>query len=551
MNKYPWGTADHVLQDLPFRALSPFLSDIRATQEETVKKILYMIWLQSCLGFCCEKTDLIKEVFKSPEEIYRADERELKLAGLFTDRELYRLGNKSLDAAKRIYDRNLELGCGFLTMDMPEYPRSLRLIDAPPLVLYIKGKLPKRRALQTAIVGTREATMVGRQIAFDIAYQLTKNNVLVVSGGALGIDTQAHRGALQAGGKTVCVMGCGIGVHYLMQNAGLREEIAKHGAVISEYPPDAPAAAYTFTKRNRLIAALTDCTLVVEAGKGSGALITAADAVRQKKAVFAVPGSIDNAKAAASNQLLAAGAGAVLSYLDILKWHSAGGNRTSTGGGMTEKLLNSIKDGSYQRQLAASVQQLPDVDDDKEMPGEKSLPVVPDMVSEVIPSFTTSANIRKRTGDEEEKAKKILPTVPEMIPDVIPLFKRKTNTNKITAVSFQYGSDKPYRGKKNPSARSQKAPDAGKQDLSKDTMGNINEKPSAKTENPQKSDDFLKDLLTENALSVYHTISETPVYVGEIMYKLDMPIGTVLSSITELEIHKLVEHLGYGRYVRK
>ena len=477
-----------------------------------MKKILYMIWLQSCLGFCCEKTDLIKEVFKSPEEIYRADERELKLAGLFSEREMYRLGNKSLDAAKRIYDRNLELGCGFLTMDMPEYPRSLRLIDAPPLVLYIKGKLPKRRALQTAIVGTREATMVGRQLAFDIAYQLTKNNALVVSGGALGIDTQAHRGALQAGGKTVCVMGCGIGVHYLMQNAGLREEIAKHGAVISEYPPDAPAAAYTFTKRNRLIAALTDCTLVVEAGKGSGALITAADAVRQKKAVFAVPGSIDNAKAAASNQLIAAGAGAVLSYLDILKWHSAGGNRTSTGGGMTEKLLNSIKDGSYQRQLAASVQPLPEVMD-----------------------------------DEEEKAEKILPAAPDEISSA----GRKAGINSIEAASYMSGTDEPHRGKKNPSARSQKAPAAGKQDLSKDAMGNINEKPSAKTENPQKSDDFLKDLLTENALSVYHTISETPVYVGEIMYKLDMPIGTVLSSITELEIHKLVEHLGYGRYVRK
>lgn len=305
-------------------------------------KLVYALWLHTCLGACYPRIKSILEQYKDAEQVFRSDVNELKLSGAFTPKALQRASVKNTDYAKKLLERSNSLGYQILSYSDRDYPDSLRKIEIPPLLLFVKGKLPKHEGLKVAIVGTREATIVGRQLSFEFGYNLSKNGALIVSGGAEGIDTAAHKGALQAGSKTVCVLGCGINYPYLMVNAPLREQIALHGAVISEFTPDAAAAGYTFPKRNRIISALSDCTLVVEAGKGSGSLITAAEAAGQKKTVFAVPGSIDNERALGSNQLLATGARAAVSYNDILKWYNSR-ERSSGQSAVTKDNIEKIR----------------------------------------------------------------------------------------------------------------------------------------------------------------------------------------------------------------
>ncbi len=168
-------------------------------------------------------------------------------------------------------------------------------------------------------MGTRKATATGVATARSFAFELAKQGTVVVSGGALGIDTAAHKGALQAGGKTVCVLGCGIDYNYLMGNASLREAIALSGAVISEYPPNTQAVNSNFPIRNRIISGLTLGTLVVEAAGKSGSLITAQYALEQGRDVFAVPAGIYSPVSQGVNGLIKSGAKPVSNAGEILE----------------------------------------------------------------------------------------------------------------------------------------------------------------------------------------------------------------------------------------
>jgi DNA processing protein len=170
-----------------------------------------------------------------------------------------------------------------------------------------------------AVVGTRKSTQTGIEIAFDFCMDMARAGAVIVSGGALGIDTAAHKGALQGGGKTIAVLGCGINYNYLMENASLRAVISQNGALVSEYPPDTPSAASNFPIRNRIISGLSLGTLVIEAAEKSGSLITADLALEQGRDVFAVPGSLKNPVSAGTNNLIKAGAKAVSNAFDILE----------------------------------------------------------------------------------------------------------------------------------------------------------------------------------------------------------------------------------------
>ena len=203
---------------------------------------------------------------------------------------------------------------------MSTYPQLLKEIYDPPAVLYVDGQLPDvDNTLSIAMVGTRNATTSGKKLSYSIAFDLANSGVNVISGGALGIDSSAHSGALMAGGKTVCVLGCGINSNYLMSNASMRAQIAKTGAVVSEYPPDYQATKYTFPKRNRIISALSQGVLVVEAGEKSGALITASTALEQNKDIFAIPGNVTNAVAFGTNKLIKQGAKPITTAGDIIE----------------------------------------------------------------------------------------------------------------------------------------------------------------------------------------------------------------------------------------
>lgn len=200
-----------------------------------------------------------------------------------------------------------------------EYPPLLAQIEDPPVALYVRGSLTQTDQLALAIVGARKASAYGREVAQLFARKLAERGVTIISGLAHGVDAAAHRGALEAGGRTLAVLGSGIDVIYPYDHRSLADEIAAQGAIISEFPLGTKPDRYNFPRRNRLISGLALGVLVAEATDKSGALITAALAAEQGKDVFAVPGSIFSDASSGVNQLIQDGAKPVMKVEDILE----------------------------------------------------------------------------------------------------------------------------------------------------------------------------------------------------------------------------------------
>jgi DNA processing protein len=215
---------------------------------------------------------------------------------------------------KRIAD----FGCHVLTQADADYPELLRQIYDPPIVLYVKGALTAKDKNAVAMVGSRLTTHYGIEAARKLAYQLAYVGVTVVSGGARGIDTAAHQGALSAKGRTVTVLGTGINLVFPPENQELFERVAAHGAVITQFPFNRNGDKQTFAIRNRIIAGMTLGTVVVEANLTSGALITANFATDYGRQIFAVPGRIDSPRSKGCHELIKQGAKLCESAEDIL-----------------------------------------------------------------------------------------------------------------------------------------------------------------------------------------------------------------------------------------
>jgi DNA processing protein len=214
---------------------------------------------------------------------------------------------KSVDLAAEM-KRVQEFGCDLVTQNDPEYPELLRQIYDPPIILYAKGKLLPKDKNSVAMVGSRQTTHYGIEVARKLGYQLAYLGVTVVSGGARGIDTAAHQGALTAKGRTIAVLGTGINLIFPAENAELYERIGANGAVITQFPFNRPADRQTFPIRNRIVAGMTLGTVVVEANLTSGALITANFATEYGRQVFAVPGRIDSPRSKGCHELIKKGA---------------------------------------------------------------------------------------------------------------------------------------------------------------------------------------------------------------------------------------------------
>jgi DNA processing protein len=200
----------------------------------------------------------------------------------------------------------------------PAYPRLLKEIPAPPPLIYVRGRLEPGDELALAVVGTRRVTAYGRTVTERLAGELAAQGVTVVSGLARGVDTCAHTAALAAGGRTIAVQGCGPDLVYPPENARLAARIVEQGAVVTEFPPGAQPEAGNFPARNRIISGLTLATLVTEAPKASGALITARFAAEQGRDVFAVPGAITSPGSAGTNRLIQDGAKLIMEVEDAL-----------------------------------------------------------------------------------------------------------------------------------------------------------------------------------------------------------------------------------------
>lgn len=200
------------------------------------------------------------------------------------------------------------------------YPPALKQIYDPPLVLYVRGKILPRDALSIAVVGARNCSYYGKTQAGSFSGALAEMGFTIVSGLARGVDTAAHRGALEAGGRTLAVMGRGLAGVYPPENADLAERISANGALISELPLDLRPSRETFPRRNRLISGMSLGTLIVEGSRRSGSLITAHCALEQGREVFALPGKVDNVLAGGPNSLIkTAGAKLVESPRDVLE----------------------------------------------------------------------------------------------------------------------------------------------------------------------------------------------------------------------------------------
>lgn len=242
-----------------------------------------------------------------------------RLAALLGEKEAAELVRRRDDLdMKRELDKLKQAGAGFVTLADEDYPAPLREIADPPAALFYRGDLVAGE-VAVAIVGTRRCSHYGRVVAEELAGEIAGAGVAVVSGLARGVDAAAHRGALAAGGRTIAVLGTGLDTCYPRENRQLLEEIASRGLVLTEFPLCMPPEPWHFPVRNRIIAGLSQAVVVVEAGRRSGALITADLALEQGREVMAVPGNITSPLSFGPNWLLKQGARPVTSGLDVLE----------------------------------------------------------------------------------------------------------------------------------------------------------------------------------------------------------------------------------------
>ena len=284
---------------------------------------VYWIWLSLKLNNQNSVFQHLLDLFdNSPYEIYKADEKEIERATHLSEFQKRSLLDKNLDEALSIFNYCKWNKVGIMTYGDSIYPESLKSMKKPPVLLYYMGNIPNlNNRVCVSIVGTRKMTEYGMRSCYKIAYELASAGAVVVSGMALGIDSVAHAGAIGARGTTIAVLGCGIDVIYPKQHRKLRKYICEHGAVITAYHPSTPAYKNNFPERNAVISALSEGTLVVEAPRSSGALITAEYAAEQSRVVYALPGSIEEPMSEGPNNLIKNGAMAITSARDILQYY--------------------------------------------------------------------------------------------------------------------------------------------------------------------------------------------------------------------------------------
>lgn len=286
--------------------------------------LAHWIWFSTRGGLSDRNRSALLERFSDAEEIYFAESGEYACFEGLSQEAVASLQEKSLKEAEKILDDCSREGIHILTWQDAAYPRRLKNIADPPVVLYYKGKLPEFDALPLiAVVGTREASAYGLSTAKRMGYQIASCGGVVVSGVASGVDSMAMRGALTVGMPVIGILGCGADVVYPSSNRGLYADVQRQGCLLTEFPPGTPPLGWNFPKRNRIISGLSCGVLVVEAPQKSGALITARQAADQGRDVFVVPGNIDVDTCKGSNALLRDGAIAVSSGWDVMSEYEA------------------------------------------------------------------------------------------------------------------------------------------------------------------------------------------------------------------------------------
>jgi DNA processing protein len=283
------------------------------------EKLKYWVWLSSLNKITSRKRFQLLGHFKAPENIWNASKTDLKALPLMTREVMMQLlDEQEKDKASELLKIIKDLGVSIITIEDRLYPDCLRNIYDPPVVLYMKGQLVEdEKAI--AVVGSRNATSYGLKMAESLSYHMAGYGITVTSGMARGVDSHAHKGAINAGGRTIAVLGCGLDIVYPPENKSLMEKIVRSGAVISEYLPGIQPMPYNFPARNRIISGISVGVVIVEAGERSGSLITADFALEQGREVFAVPGNACSLYSVGTNRLIKDGAKMVTEVEDIFE----------------------------------------------------------------------------------------------------------------------------------------------------------------------------------------------------------------------------------------
>ncbi len=279
---------------------------------------IYWLALKLVPGLGTRSANKLLDRFRAPREIFRASRTELEGAGVSGAVAQSIASGCTFDDAATQQEKMAEAGAVAITIGDARYPRPLRDIYDPPVLLFARGRIELLQSISLGVVGTRRPTPYGLAVAERLSADLAHAGMTIVSGMARGIDTSAHKGALGAGGDTVAVFGCGVDVVYPVENKKLAADIAARGLLISEFPMGSVAFPQNFPIRNRIISGMSVGVLVVEGAQYSGSAITAKLAMDQGRDVFAVPGNITSKLSWAPNLLIKQGARLVQDWNDVV-----------------------------------------------------------------------------------------------------------------------------------------------------------------------------------------------------------------------------------------
>ena len=280
----------------------------------------YWIWFATIKGLGPVRKMKLLEKFKTPEKVYFSKEKELLDVDGIT-KEIIKAINESKNEGiiKKYETYILKSNIKIINIVDKEYPEKLKQIYAPPITLFAKGDISLLTHKSIAIIGCREPSMYGINVAKKFASELCKNGIDIVSGMARGIDTAGHIGALNANGKSIAVLGCGVDIIYPSENYKVYSELLNRGLIISEYIVGTRPEASNFPQRNRIISGLSDGVLVVEAKQKSGTMITTDFALEQGKELYVIPGNITSLTSEGTNNLIKEGAKLVTKIGEILE----------------------------------------------------------------------------------------------------------------------------------------------------------------------------------------------------------------------------------------
>lgn len=459
--------------------------------------LLFWIWLSEALGNSGKDFRELIAMYESPYNLFHVESSEAERIPGISDKSRRALMEKNLSHAASILEACEKNGIGILTFDADEYPNALRELKHPPILLYYQGKIPDfNHRLSIAMVGTRRMSAYGLQSAYRISYELATANALTISGMASGIDGVCAAATIAAGGQTVAVLGCGLDIVYPPHHKKLMDEIRKTGLLLSEYAPGTLPSQYHFPVRNRVISGLSQGTVVVEAGMGSGSLITAKEAVMQGRDVFAVPANIGENLSEGTNQLIHDGANVVLEAVDILEPYRYV---------YTETLM------------------------------PEKIPAVKGRSKADLHYLADLGVIQLTPAKERKGAPPTAPTEPA----APAAGKRPSPESKAAPPS----SAAPPAGNV-PKAVTDKQPPAGAREP-RDGMGNPN--PVSK---PKETPDAILSALSPAQLALLRAIPDDQAIPMDALASAEFPISEVSAALTMLEIMGLIQKLPGGMYTK-